>query len=606
MVQGMAFLSKKSFNPTNLSNQKRVWEVEQKKAAEDAKAQELAREIAQEREREEFDRITNQNGVVLDRGIDWMYQGQAADSEIAQADAAKRAEEYLLGKEYRPEVKFVKQSTLQGDPNEGVNKVLKQAAAVAESSPPLNNNYYGPSATDSVDQPEASVAERNEAFRMRHEDPMFFVSQQAQSFEKKMALQYQLKHGGTAVVALPRTTGNASSGITPGKEKADFQSAAMESHEQRSNRASSSNDRRDRKRRQRDESDNSSDEYEKRKHKKRSKDSKKSKASKKRRSRDRRSYYSDVDSSRSRRRHKSSRRRSPSESESSTTDGSDDSTKASRGSGRNDHRRREYSSRKRDDESRRRSKHYSKADDVSPRVRDSSYRPSTSRRRSHSPDSREAHYRHGDSDPNRGGKGRRDEKEPPDDVLRRHSADRSEPSSRSGGIAADSSSNQRPSRAAERDLSGDGYAQPKKPGYGLLDQHGLTRSSAVGQSSYLGPDPELLRRKREAKEQERKRVQEEASVRRYRTPEERSAALRAMEADAAARAEYRSKVSVMKVLGGDDIDEGNGTHKRDQPDFLRQIARSAHGVDGNSSGTTMEARIRQNRNHQQRAHESFL
>jgi len=50
MVQGLGFLSKKSWHTKNKANQEKVWIAEQKKEQETAKAKELAREIQEERE----------------------------------------------------------------------------------------------------------------------------------------------------------------------------------------------------------------------------------------------------------------------------------------------------------------------------------------------------------------------------------------------------------------------------------------------------------------------------------------------------------------------------------------------------------------------------
>ena len=51
MVQGIKFLTKKGFNPHNLTNRKRVWEAEQKDATEAAAAAE--REASLQRERDD-------------------------------------------------------------------------------------------------------------------------------------------------------------------------------------------------------------------------------------------------------------------------------------------------------------------------------------------------------------------------------------------------------------------------------------------------------------------------------------------------------------------------------------------------------------------------
>ena len=56
MVAGLKFLSKKGFNPQNLSNQKRVWEREQEKKTEDRRVKERQEQLKRERDDEELAR----------------------------------------------------------------------------------------------------------------------------------------------------------------------------------------------------------------------------------------------------------------------------------------------------------------------------------------------------------------------------------------------------------------------------------------------------------------------------------------------------------------------------------------------------------------------
>ena len=56
MVAGLAFLSKKSFNPKNLSNQKTVWEARQQKKQQEKRIQERETQLKREREDEELAR----------------------------------------------------------------------------------------------------------------------------------------------------------------------------------------------------------------------------------------------------------------------------------------------------------------------------------------------------------------------------------------------------------------------------------------------------------------------------------------------------------------------------------------------------------------------
>ena len=56
MGGGLAFLTKKQFNPANISNQKRVWEAEQRAEKEARAARERAEQLKRERDDEELAR----------------------------------------------------------------------------------------------------------------------------------------------------------------------------------------------------------------------------------------------------------------------------------------------------------------------------------------------------------------------------------------------------------------------------------------------------------------------------------------------------------------------------------------------------------------------
>jgi CBF1 interacting corepressor len=58
MVQGLAFLSKKGFNPQNQSNQKRVWEAEQAAKNEKERLRKRQEQLQREQEEEELERVT--------------------------------------------------------------------------------------------------------------------------------------------------------------------------------------------------------------------------------------------------------------------------------------------------------------------------------------------------------------------------------------------------------------------------------------------------------------------------------------------------------------------------------------------------------------------
>jgi hypothetical protein len=182
MVQGLAFLSKKSWHTKNLANQEKVWMAEQRKAAEESKTKELAKQIQQEREEDELDKIAGRSSKKRDRGIDWMYEG--GRGEAAKEAGLKQNEEYLMGKEFQPQGK-VGGDFVDLESGGVLNEVITKKPAAVENQVPE-------AAAAAPVNAEPSVADRNEAFRMRHEDPMFLVSRKHHEIqtqhEKKRAL----------------------------------------------------------------------------------------------------------------------------------------------------------------------------------------------------------------------------------------------------------------------------------------------------------------------------------------------------------------------------------------------------------------------------------
>lgn len=71
---------KKSWHPSTLRNIERVWKAEQKHEAEQKKIEQLQRELAEERAKEEMQNYAEHQGVVKkkEEKLDWMYQGPAA------------------------------------------------------------------------------------------------------------------------------------------------------------------------------------------------------------------------------------------------------------------------------------------------------------------------------------------------------------------------------------------------------------------------------------------------------------------------------------------------------------------------------------------------
>eukprot|EP00977_Amphora_coffeiformis_P014633 scaffold4140_cov149-Amphora_coffeaeformis.AAC.3 len=69
MVAGLKFLSKKSFNPQNLSNQKKVWEREQRQKTEERRIKEREEQLRRERDDEELRRARGDHVK-----LNFMYQ----------------------------------------------------------------------------------------------------------------------------------------------------------------------------------------------------------------------------------------------------------------------------------------------------------------------------------------------------------------------------------------------------------------------------------------------------------------------------------------------------------------------------------------------------
>lgn len=68
---------KKSWHPSTMKNQERVWKAEQQKAEEDRKMAELQRELKEEREREVLKKTAEESGAIAKKGeekLDWMYK----------------------------------------------------------------------------------------------------------------------------------------------------------------------------------------------------------------------------------------------------------------------------------------------------------------------------------------------------------------------------------------------------------------------------------------------------------------------------------------------------------------------------------------------------
>lgn len=93
MVAGLAFLSKKSFNPKNLSNQKTVWEAREAKKLEEKRLHERAQQLQREQEDEDLARVRH-GDVGGDRAaLNFMY---APPPGVAQETKEKGEEKTAL------------------------------------------------------------------------------------------------------------------------------------------------------------------------------------------------------------------------------------------------------------------------------------------------------------------------------------------------------------------------------------------------------------------------------------------------------------------------------------------------------------------------------
>lgn len=93
---------KKSWHPSTLRNIERVWKAEQKHEVEKQKIEQLQKELAEERAREEIQAYAEDQGVVKKREerLDWMYQGPAA---------MVNRDEYLLGRKIDKTLELLEQ-----------------------------------------------------------------------------------------------------------------------------------------------------------------------------------------------------------------------------------------------------------------------------------------------------------------------------------------------------------------------------------------------------------------------------------------------------------------------------------------------------------------
>eukprot|EP01039_Chlorochromonas_danica_P004892 gene4892-5361_t len=150
-MPGLSFLSKKSWHTSNLKNVEKVWLAEQKAEQEEKKLLELQKQLEEERQIQELRQLQAQSqGTVhhsVDSSMDWMYEGPAASQASQQQ---KAAEEYLLGKIYKPQE----------------SKTFELGLPAAQLSSKTDNSWM------------SKVASKNDTFTRMHEDPFLLIKQE--------------------------------------------------------------------------------------------------------------------------------------------------------------------------------------------------------------------------------------------------------------------------------------------------------------------------------------------------------------------------------------------------------------------------------------------
>jgi nucleolin len=147
----------------------------------------------------------------------------------------------------------------------------------------------------------------------------------------------------------------------------------------------------------------------------------------------------------------------------------------------------------------------------------------------------------------------------------------------------------------------------KKAGFGLQGKGGKALP-ASGAPKRLGPDPELLRKKREEEDAAKARAKELLGKRRGADkPQDREAKLRAMQEDARGFDEARARQgerdrAAKEAEAGEE--EGGGGGGGNKAAFLADMARANHGV--GEQATTLGDRISRNKHTNQRGDGGFL
>ncbi|GIL49343.1 hypothetical protein Vafri_5718 [Volvox africanus] len=156
MGGGLNFLNKKTWHPARPQNLEEVWKREQKAAAEAKKAEELRKQLEEERKRSEFVQMAMDTGHLRkEERLDWMY----GSGLQAKQDAEKRREDMLTGK---TEVALAPEQRAQE---------TSRAEQVA-----LLPTFYA----------SATPASQNETWLRLNNDPLFAIKRQQQEQLSKL------------------------------------------------------------------------------------------------------------------------------------------------------------------------------------------------------------------------------------------------------------------------------------------------------------------------------------------------------------------------------------------------------------------------------------
>ncbi|KAG0724063.1 Pre-mRNA-splicing factor CWC25 [Chionoecetes opilio] len=161
---------KKSWHPSTMKNQERVWKAEQQKAEEDRKMAELQRELKEEREREGLKRTAQESGAIARKGeekLDWMYKGPGGHVS---------REEYLLGRKIDKALEQLEQAEATEEPQEG-----EQPPQQSKSSYTIEHEI-NPESVIRREQSDIQV----DMHRKLMEDPLLLIRKQEEETKRQI------------------------------------------------------------------------------------------------------------------------------------------------------------------------------------------------------------------------------------------------------------------------------------------------------------------------------------------------------------------------------------------------------------------------------------